>query len=77
MLFSKTLSTMGKTGKYEGVKRKRKGLPVSFDMEYVQCKPIVRPNHDIRQQSIKGALQDQPFSSSIYRLPAYPTHLVQ
>lgn len=42
MLFLETFSTMGKTGMYEGVQKKTKGLSVGFNITFEHYKQIVR-----------------------------------
>lgn len=41
MLFLETFSTMGKTGMYEGVHKKTKGLSVRFNIKCEHYKQIV------------------------------------
>lgn len=63
--FLKTFNTVV----YEGVKRKEKGLSLSFNMKYEHCKQMVRLTKTSNNRKPKG--QSQPFTS-IYRLPTSP-----
>lgn len=59
----KTFNTLGKTGIYEGVKRQKQGLSVSFNIIYEHNKQIVCSPRHLTIENIWGSvnLSDHPF----------------